>query len=208
MKKLLVTKRVDITASYQERRDAIDQNWSAFMMSCGFLPIYASNSLEHVQLLLQEFDFAGMVLTGGNDLEKYGGLAPERDHIERYLIEHAITAHLPLIGICRGMQLIQDYFGVPLKQIENHVNTDIALQTHAQSQYVDILSKIEKVKAYHHWGTTLSIPELFVTAQSEKGIVMAIEHTQHPIFGQMWHPERNHPFSKHDMALFNRIMKD
>ena len=48
-----------------------------------------------------------MVLTGGNDLAALGGDAPERDATENALLDAAESRRLPVIGVCRGMQVIQ-----------------------------------------------------------------------------------------------------
>lgn len=65
----------------------------------------------------------GIVLTGGNSLCKYGGNAPERDENEHTLIDYAVQNNIPLYGLCRGMQVILDYFGIELENVAFHAAT-------------------------------------------------------------------------------------
>lgn len=62
----------------------------------------------------------GILLTGGNSLEKYGGDAPERDRIDHQLIDIALYQNIPLYGFCRGMQSVLDYFGCSLESVAGH----------------------------------------------------------------------------------------
>ena len=121
MKKVILTQRVDVIQAYDEKRDAIDQRWTDFLMSINILPIFISNNLLHVEAILSNEDIDGVILTGGGSLIKYRGNSLERDQVEKYIIDWAIDCNIPVLGVCRGMQSIQDYFGIPLKSVNNHV---------------------------------------------------------------------------------------
>ena len=80
MKLVLVSQRVDFLAERGERRDALDQRLANFLAECGLLPIPVPNRREDVRKYFDELpQAAGVVLSGGNDLNDYGGDAPERD---------------------------------------------------------------------------------------------------------------------------------
>jgi gamma-glutamyl-gamma-aminobutyrate hydrolase PuuD len=194
LKILALTQRVELVQAYREKRDCLDQRWTDFVLRCGFIPVPLPNNLSAVRQLAGEVNISGFVLTGGNSLAKYGGDAQERDEVERFLIGFAMQKDLPLVGVCRGMQVIQDYFGVGLERIEGHVAVNHKL----------LMGKEEVLKnSYHSLGSRKSAEELLVEARAEDGVIEAVRHSSKKIYGMMWHPERNSPFEKSDVALFH-----
>ena len=85
MKKVIVTQRVDVITEYSERRDAIDQRWVDLLLSIDIFPIFVSNNISYVKYLFENENIDGVLLTGGNSLLKYGGNAPERDSVEKFI---------------------------------------------------------------------------------------------------------------------------
>jgi gamma-glutamyl-gamma-aminobutyrate hydrolase PuuD len=143
-------------------------------------------------------DVAGLVLTGGNDLTSLGGDAPERDATENALVDAAEARGLPVLGVCRGMQVIQQRHAVPLVRVEGHVTP---------SQIIQINSEPMEVNSYHRFAALESRAPLDVWAIAADGVIKAVRHAARPTTGIMWHPERNTPFSKADIALFRRVFK-
>jgi N5-(cytidine 5'-diphosphoramidyl)-L-glutamine hydrolase len=191
---IAVTQRVATTPT-GERRDCLDQRWANWMRRCGLLPIPVPNDADIAIALCSFAKVAGLLLTGGNDLTLLGGDAPERDATENRLLELAATQGLPVLGVCRGMQVIQSQFGVPLHPVEGHVTSimDVRLAD----------GSIRRVNSYHRFGTTRTAPDLEVWARAEDGAVKAIRHATRPILGVMWHPERMQPFPEADIAMFH-----
>jgi gamma-glutamyl-gamma-aminobutyrate hydrolase PuuD len=146
--------------------------------------------------LCERANVAGVLLTGGNDLAALGGDAPERDAVESALLEFAEQRGLPVLGVCRGMQVIQNRFGVALCPVEGHV---------AHKQVVCIDGVPREVNSFHHYAAFESHPSLEPWAVAEDGVVKAIRHTNQPITGIMWHPERIAPFSLADLQLVRSI---
>ena len=120
MDTVLFTQRVEIIESYGERRDCADQDIARFIHVCGFFPVPVPNIKEIAYDMFMQLKPAGIVLTGGNSLVKYGGDAPERDVVEQGLIQLCIGNGVPVYGFCRGMQVILDYFGCKLKEVQGH----------------------------------------------------------------------------------------
>ncbi|MBT9544233.1 MAG: gamma-glutamyl-gamma-aminobutyrate hydrolase family protein [Candidatus Sericytochromatia bacterium] len=195
---LAITQRVEIDAKTGERRDALDQRWVDFILLAGFLPLLLPNSLAAAQALLAACRVQGIVLTGGNSLQSCGGNAPERDELEFWLLNQAPKQHWPLLGVCRGMQVIQSHLGVALEPVSDQI---LALQT------IQISGKNQVVNSYHSWGTRVEHPELKTWAQTEDGMIKAIKHIERPWWGIMWHPERLTPFRSEDLTLFREIFK-
>lgn len=193
-----VTQRVSVVPAYGERRDCLDQAWTRFLTACGLLPILLPNVTPAAEALCEWAGVTGLVLTGGNDLAAYGGDAPERDAVENKLLDWAERRGLPVLGVCRGMQVIQDHFGIPLHRVEGHV---------AARQVIQANGEPREVNSYHHFAACESRPPLEVWAVASDGVVEAVRHSDRPINGIMWHPERLSPFPPADVALFQRVFK-
>jgi len=191
-----VTQRVSVDPAYGERRDCLDQAWTKFLVACGLLPVLLPNVTDAALALCERSGIAGLVLTGGNDLAELGGDAPERDAVENALLDFAERRGLPVLGVCRGMQMIQRRFTIPLCRVEGHV---------ARRQTIRIDGERQEVNSYHHFGAFDSRPPLEAWAVADDGVVKAIRHSAEPVTGIMWHPERFAPFSPADVLLFRKV---
>jgi putative glutamine amidotransferase len=198
MKAVAITQRVSIVPAYGERRDCLDQAWTKFLGACGLLPVLLPNDMDAALALCDQTGVAGLVLTGGNDLAGLGGDAPERDAVENALLDLAERRGLPVMGVCRGMQVIQQRFAIPLRRVEGHV---------VQRQLIRVNGESKEVNSYHHFAAINTRPPLEVWAVADDGVVEAIRHSAQPVTGIMWHPERCAPFSPSDLALFRRVFE-
>ena len=196
MKLVAVTQRVSVIPAYGERRDCLDQAWTKFLAACGVLPLLLPNFPETALALCDRVGAAGLLLTGGNDLVECGGDAPERDAVEYALLDWAERRRLPVLGVCRGMQVIQQRYGIALRRVEGHV---------AERQVIYVQGEPREVNSYHHYAALDSCPPLEVWATAADGVVKAIRHSSAPLTGIMWHPERSKPFAPADIALFRRV---
>jgi N5-(cytidine 5'-diphosphoramidyl)-L-glutamine hydrolase len=196
MKKVAITQRVSIVTQYGERRDCLDQAWPRFLAACGLMPLALPNVMEVAMGLCTDADVSGLVLTGGNDLAALGGDAPERDAVENALLDLAEQRGLPVLGICRGMQLIQQRCAIPLRRVEGHV---------MQQQVISVDGETKEVNCYHRFAAHESRPPLDVWAVAPDGVVKAVRHSGRAIIGIMWHPERCTPFLPSDVALFRQV---
>ena len=179
-----------------ERRDALAQDWAAFAEACGFLPLPLPNNLPAVRELMESLPVAGVILTGGNDLASCGGDAPERDGIERELIQRSMETGIPLYGVCRGMQALLDYFKIRLQRVEGHIRIEHPLDNG------------DKVNSFHGWGAMECHAPLVPIAWSTDGVLEAARHSACPwIQGIMWHPERYTPFREQDIQRFREAFR-
>ena len=126
-----------------------------------------------------------------------GGDAPERDAVEEVLLKIAMDAGIPVLGVCRGMQVILDHFGAVLQPVKGHV---------ASEQSLEIEGTTSVVNSYHDWGTTEAPECLDVWARAADGVIKAVRHGDKPLCGIMWHPERIHPFRKDDVQLLKNTL--
>lgn len=196
MKAVAITQRVAIDPRHGERRDCLDQRWAEFLLACELVGVPVPNTPGAALALLESVPLAGVVLTGGNDLAAYGGDAPERDTTENALIDRADETKLPVFGVCRGMQVVQHRFGIPLHRVEGHVTP---------RQTISIAGAATEVNSFHNIGTTENRPPLEVWAVADDRTIKAVQHPNGRLTAIMWHPERLSPFAARDIALFRRF---
>ena len=116
-KRIALSMRVTEAPDYKEPRDALSHDLSALFDAWGMLPVPVPNTLSEPATFLDELSPDLLVLTGGDDL---GGTS-ERDETEKRLFAGALERNLPVLGICRGMHLINDHFGGRTQPVAGHV---------------------------------------------------------------------------------------
>ncbi|MYQ44133.1 gamma-glutamyl-gamma-aminobutyrate hydrolase family protein [Streptomyces sp. SID4985] len=150
----------------------------------------------------------GLVIAGGPDVDpaRYGAErsprtgppAPERDAWELALIEAALAARVPLLGICRGLQLLNVALGGTLVQhLDGHVEAVGVLGTHPVTPVPGTLyAKIApeesaRVPTYHHQCVDRLGRGLVPSAHTADGTVEAVElpSAEGWVLGVQWHPE-------------------
>lgn len=152
-------------------------------------------------------DFDGLLITGGADVSphRYGeevcgsvNINEELDAYELALVRAFVKAKKPILGICRGYQLINVYFGGSLIQ---HIDT--ADSHRGKGDAVHTVDSIEDslltrlygrhfaVNSSHHQALKKLGSGLRLTQVSDsEGVAEGYEHTSLPIIGVQWHPER------------------
>lgn len=152
----------------------------------------------------------GLVIGGGDDIgaEIYGGkvlpdvrIDPERDKMELGLLKAALPAKLPILGICRGSQMLNVALGGTLHTDIYEVYVQAPkMRTVLPRKQVTIerdsrLDRILRcnpclVNALHHQSVDRLGEGLKIAARDESGIVQAIENDRMPfLLGVQWHPE-------------------
>ena len=209
MKRLGLTQRVEINPHHGERRDSLDQRWTSFLINCGFFPIPLGNGFENANKIVNELKLDGIILTGGNNISGFSDEdnAPERDAFEHKLIDTCAKKGLPILGICRGMQILNIHYGGTLIKIAGHAGTEHDL---------DILhdgalgtSKRIRVNSFHNYTITSDClgTNLQPLAQTNEGHIEAFEHVTQKHLGIMWHPERELQYSQRDVATIRYLFK-
>ena len=171
----------------------------------------------------------GLLLSGGPDVHpaRYGQepdpnadlqLRPELDDLEFRVLEYALSVDMPVLAICRGMQLVNVAFGGRLTQnLAGHRNDDtsegsepathmIYVAPGAKSAAIIGSAGFFKVNSYHHQGITEAqrAPRLMSTAYSvEDGLVEGLESPEHSwVIGLQCHPERRDEVPRLFVNLF------
>jgi gamma-glutamyl-gamma-aminobutyrate hydrolase PuuD len=166
----------------------------------------------------------GLVLAGGADVDpaRYGHAAgphttvlrPERDAAEIAVLQAALDRDLPLLAICRGMQLLNVALGGDLLQhlpdVPNATDHDPGpglfarrtVRTAPETQLDRLLGPTAAVDCHHHQALDRIAPELTPSAWAEDGLVEAVEAMGRRFcLGVQWHPEAGE-----DRRLFKALV--
>jgi gamma-glutamyl-gamma-aminobutyrate hydrolase PuuD len=191
---IAVSQRIDFHEGKNERRDALDQRLVEFLYQTRHIITPIPNGLSTKGKLsewLGAISPKGIVLSGGNNI----GDCLDRDLTENKVLEYAIRNKLPVLGICRGMQMLGHYFGAEIKTVHGHVNI--------RHQLNGVIGG--EVNSFHNQSLS-SIPKEFnVLARSFDGEIEAIRHHVFPFEGWMWHPEREKIFNDRDVTRLLEI---
>ncbi len=206
MKNIVVTQRLIENKNSQEIRDALDIRWADLFRVLDYIPVLLPTYYDFRQYF-NEFKIDGIILTGGNNLSMFldNKVSEKRDAFEREIIGFAIQREIPVLGICRGMQVIVNYFCGEIKKVDGHARTRHGLVISEESRFKDDLARLGSVNSYHNYGVTDVKGDLIPSARSEDGIVEAIEHKRYKIFGQMWHSERESPLCKEELNIMKKL---
>lgn len=157
--------------------------------------------------------FDGLILCGGGDVDPaaYGqpldgteesSIKPERDANEIDLIRQFIEAGKPVLGICRGQQILNVYFhGTLIQHLKNapvhmhnpETGADNVHATYAlEGSFIDALYGLHPVtNSAHHQAADVLGQGLHAVEWSEDGnVVEALQHESLPVYSVQWHPER------------------
>jgi len=138
-----------------------------------------------------------LILSGGNDVGEFN----QRDITEKYLLSWAQTKKVPVLGVCRGLQLMAVWAGTSLIKLEGHAGTRHSLIASNEKDHLPL-----EVNSFHNWGLA-SCPKGFdVLATAHDGAIEAIRHNTLAWEGWMWHPEREASFNKIDNVRFRALL--
>ena len=172
--------------------------------------------------LAERFD--GLLMTGGGDVapERYGAVRLPSDEVDETrdaeefgLAEAFLERGKPVFGFCRGIQLLNVYFGGTLRQqVDHHAeNARHEVRTLPGSRMERLFGGRFETNSWHHQAVGEAAPGLTATAWASDGVIEAVEHERLPVFAVQWHPERMISGSCMDVpveqtALFREFIKE
>ena len=198
-----VSQRTDILDNVDEVRDCLDQRWAEILWQIGLLPVPVPNRIEDLANWLEDLDIRAVLLTGGGDVGVDIRTNPydyQRDLVDSSLIRYASKHRYPVVGVCRGMQMLNHFEGGRLIETEDHVGV-----YHQISNLGTGESRI--VNSYHRWaidhnGLAISLE---ASAVDEQGYIESFSHRSLPWHAVMWHPEREEQLHDEDRVLLSRL---
>jgi putative glutamine amidotransferase len=171
--------------------------------------------------------YGGLVLTGGTDVDPalYGQERHEesdepdveRDELELALLQQAMAAGMPVLAICRGMQLMNVAHGGTLLQhlanLDTHRVRPPEVEIHAPVHTVEVVAEtklagvigagMHGVNSRHHQAVDRLGEKLIVSARSPDGVIEGIERPDLRFaVGVQWHPEDRVKHDPRDLLLF------
>lgn len=200
IRRICISQRVDLSST-NERRDALDQEWTELLATLGMVPVPVPNRLADPAAYVQALGCEAMILSGGNDvLAQSPDFNADRQQTESALLEWAAHEKRPVLGVCRGLQMMNVARGGTLRRIEGHVgrNHRICL---ANGETII-------VNSFHNWGIAAEdlAPGFHAAATSEEGWIEAAVHNSLPWAGIMWHPERAIDDRQRHAALVGKVL--
>lgn len=208
---------IGVTANFSEGQLQLAPGYFRSVEAAGGIPIIIAPKRmpnANMSLLLDRID--GLLLSGGADINPIlvgedpvpalHGINTERDLFELTLTRLAYNRQIPMLGICRGIQVLAAALGGTIMQdiatslphtqlIKHSQDADRATATHfveavEGSRIAELLGKRFAVNSFHHQAVGQCGPRFRITAQSADGVIEAIESTEmKSIIGVQWHPE-------------------
>jgi len=208
--------------------DFLPQAYSGAVEAAGGLPLMLPLAQEMATLALTIARLDGLILTGGPDVsprlfgqEPIAGLGPtnyHRDLMEQEVLRRGFERGLPILTICRGMQMLIPAFGGSLYQhlpgqvegcLEHRQNAGKEVLTHrvAISPHSRLSQVMEAesiwVNSIHHQAIKEPPPGFLVTARASDGVIEAVERPGESfLLGVQWHPEGSTGSDVYSRKLF------
>jgi putative glutamine amidotransferase len=213
-------------------RTYVNTDYLDSVLRCGgnptILPFVRDPAL--LEALLRTVD--GLLVTGGRDVDpllygeapipQLGPVRAERDRHDLDAIRLARSLHLPVFGICRGLQVLNVAFGGTLHQdigvaggpaaVHTHPATEAPATHRARFEPDSLMERIfgseAEVNSYHHQSIKGLAPFFRATGFADDGTIEAIEaRNGEPLFAVQWHPERMVDASESQSELFRAFVR-
>ncbi len=218
--------------NYSEYR--LPQRYANAVTAAGGLPVILP-FVKEKEIIKDYLDLVdGLLLSGGidpdplifgeNPLPGMGEIDPERDQFEIELINGALVRDIPILGICRGCQMINVAAGGTITQdlktefqgkVYKHMQDapDWYPTHYIRIEEKSILNRLleegkVKVNSVHHQAVEDVGSDFRITARSDDGVIEAIERKDNSfVLGVQWHPERMYQKDKRFLTLFQELVK-
>ena len=186
MKNILITQSVSFTKN-QGFSFFLSNNWYDYAkkINVNLIPYDYNFSKKQIK----RCNLNGVIFSGGNDLHKKRKKKENlfRDYNETKLLKYLIKKKYPIIGICRGFQLIANLYNSKIIKINNHVKVNHSLIIN-NSNFIK--TKILKTNSFHNY-CVRKLPNRFnIISRCCDGTIEIAENVNNNLLCMMFHPER------------------
>jgi microsomal dipeptidase-like Zn-dependent dipeptidase/gamma-glutamyl-gamma-aminobutyrate hydrolase PuuD len=232
---------IGLSVNHKEGLSCISNAYVNAVIKAGGIPVLIPLTNDHqvLEAVLSQID--GLILSGGRDIyaplfneELHPAVESydlERDHYDIQLVKRAAAKQMPVLGICRGHQVINVAFGgsliqdipsqVPDSKINHSQSEAREIGTHQimilpDSKLSQILHRAPctvyplSVNSFHHQAVKVVAPGFEAVAHAEDGVIEAIESTEgNFLLGVQWHPENMAVAGNDTMqAIFRQVVSE
>ena len=199
---IAVTSRITYEKNYHEIRDAISHDLSFFFANQKFFFTIIPNVNIKPEIFFKNIPFDILILSGGDDVNLNNKNKNSRENTETNYLSFCIKNKIPVIGICRGMQFVNSYFGGKTSVDKDTTHLDKYHIVSSIKKYDFLPSQTFIVNSYHN--NIININDLssslVPTCFAKDKTIESFVHKKYPILGIMWHPERN--FNNDEINIF------
>jgi putative glutamine amidotransferase len=190
-----ISQREQPATPVRDASDALDLGYvdwlQALLPNALLLPMPNFPQPHQAERHAEQLGINALLFSGGGDLDSQ----PRRAGVEGALLRCAAECGWPLLGICRGMQMLQVASGGELVELAGHVGRAHPLRLSADAAAVSVGSDgpghaTGEVNSWHRYGIRSAAPDWQVLATAVDGSIEAFRHRRLPWLGLMWHPER------------------
>ena len=204
MFKFGITTRITEAIEYSEVRDSLAHDWGVFFKREFPNDIWVSipNIGNDAVNYFKSLSLNVLILSGGDSL----GKTPKRDETEFALLEYALENLIPIISVCRGMQLVHSYFGGKIIRGDEDFSSIHRAKTH------EIITEREGIFLVNSYHNDLILEaslhdDLKIIARCKKDFTIEA-FMNHRLIGLMWHPERAMVDSQWSIELLKNFLKN
>lgn len=205
---------IGLTCSYEEGKQILNDRYRETVEAFGGVPVLLPITLEIQTILSYTEKIDGLILTGGEDInpllfgeepkKELGEINPDRDFFELNLCRLFLAKEKPILGICRGLQVLNVAAGGSLfqdlatqlpesiqhqqKAPKHHVSHEIYLE---ESTLLHRLLNVNqlRVNSFHHQSVKSLGKGFKEVAWASDGVIEGIEKNKGFAVGVQWHPE-------------------
>ena len=186
--------------NYNEPRDAISHDWISLFINENLRPVLIPNCGDEVEQFLQMNDIQAVILSNGNDIydqnreNSLKNVSLIRDYTERNILTWARNNQVRILGVCRGLQLINMVYGGSLEYDlgEEHIKKEhvVKINDYLTQKHFETKSLI--TNSFHNQGIKFNnlAKGLVPFATTADGIIEGFYARTEPILAIQWHPER------------------
>ena len=163
----------------------------------------------------------GVLMPGGADVDprNYGqdrtsdhlyGIDPMQDEVDISLIRHVLSVGLPMLAICRGMQITNVALGGTLTQHMDspHLHHVASVTVESDAAELGLTGSTLEASCYHHQAIDELADGLTVIARAAEGHVEAVKiESTGWAFGVQWHPEDNYDTERGQLEIFEQFVR-